>query len=139
VDEHTNSSRSPLFWFICGCVLSAVVFGVYTLTFYQHVHAAQNTNQQGMQQQMQSMQQQMQNVSAQLTEANQERDACRAKFSRETILYDPSEVLRIPERTWIIPADITPHYVGSGRKAQYAQFSHFDPKTQDETVRQAAQ
>ncbi|MGB6876881.1 MAG: hypothetical protein WBD87_12710 [Candidatus Acidiferrales bacterium] len=120
---------SRVFWFICGCVLSAVVFGVYSFTFYQHVHAAQNTNQQG-------IQQQMQNISAQLTEADQERDACRAKFSRETVLYDPSEVFGIREKTWIIPADITPQYVGARRGAQV---SHYDPKTQDETVKQPAQ
>lgn len=127
--EYSSSSKSPVFWFICGCVLSAVVFGVCTLTFYQHMHTAQATNQQG-------MQQEMQNVSAQLTEATQGRDACQAKFSRETVLYDPSEVFRIPQRTWVIPADITPQYVGSRNNAQ---FSHFDPKTQDETVRQPAQ
>jgi hypothetical protein len=139
MNENRGSSRSNVLWFLGGLIISALIFGVYTFTLNRRVHAAQNTNQQDVQQQLQSMQEQMQNVSAQLTQADQDRDACRAKFTRETVLYDPSEVLRIPERTWIIPADITPRYVGSSRKAQYAQFSHYDPKTQDETVKQPAQ
>jgi hypothetical protein len=136
MNEDRGSSRSNILWFLSGLIISALIFGVYTCTLNQRVHAAQISNQQGVQQQLQSMQQQMQGVSAQLTQANQDRDACRAKFSRETVLYDPSEVFGIREKTWIIPADITPQYVGARRGAQV---SHYDPKTQDETVRQPAQ
>lgn len=105
--------------FLGGCALTALVF---YLTLVPRAKAAQQaTNSQ---------------AAAQLQAAVQQRDACTAKFSRETVLYDPSEVFRIPEKTWIIPADITPHYVGSRNNAQ---FSHYDPKTQDETVKQPAQ
>ena len=39
--------------------------------------------------------------------ATQERDECRAKFDRQTILYDNS-ILVDPSKIWIIPVDVEP-------------------------------
>jgi hypothetical protein len=121
---------SRVFWFVCGCIITAVVLGMYTVTLSRQLHAAQNTSQQNMQQQMRT-------VSAQLAEASQQRDACQDKFSRKTVLYEPSVILGVPEREWVIPADVQPEYVGTSRRG--GQFSHYDPKTQVETVRFQAQ
>jgi hypothetical protein len=50
-----------------------------------------------------------------------------AASDRQTWLYDGNI---IAGRKWVIPADVEPHYVGNGA----AEYSHYDPKTQIETV-----
>jgi len=61
--------------------------------------------------------------------ASQERDACKAKFDRQTILYDNTIVVD-PDKIWIVPADIEPIAVGDRRLT----YTHYDPKTKRETV-----
>jgi hypothetical protein len=58
-----------------------------------------------------------------------ERDACKAKFERATILYDVG-FFNAESRAWVIPVDVEPKSVGVKR----GTFSHYDPKTQTETV-----
>jgi hypothetical protein len=60
-----------------------------------------------------------------LTQANQEYEA---KLQRSTFLYGG---ILFQSRQWIIPADVEPIYVGHEAQADY---THFDPKTQTETV-----
>jgi hypothetical protein len=60
-----------------------------------------------------------------LTQAN--RDYA-AKFQRSTFLYGG---ILFQSRQWMIPADVDPVYVGHEAQADY---THFDPKTQTETV-----
>jgi hypothetical protein len=120
--------KRNLLWFVGGAVLTALAF--YLILMPQLKGLQKTDNDAFVAQQARNSQ-----AAAQLQAITQERDACTAKFSRETVLYDPSEVLRIPQRTWIIPADVTPQYVGSRSNAQ---FSHYNPKTQDETVKQPA-
>jgi len=68
-----------------------------------------------------------------LNEVTGERDSCTAKFQRSTILYDG--VLNV-DRGWLIPADVEPKLIGNRPNASY---THYDPKTQTETVRLNAQ
>jgi hypothetical protein len=64
-----------------------------------------------------------------LQSATRERDACQAKFERQTILYDNTIPID-PGRVWIIPADVEPIAVGSHR----VTYTHYDLKTKRETV-----
>jgi hypothetical protein len=63
------------------------------------------------------------------TSLTQDRDTCQAKFQRSTILYDGSV---FESRRWIIPADVEPVLFTPER---LASFSHYDPKTQTETMK----
>jgi hypothetical protein len=67
---------------------------------------------------------------AALQAATQERDACKSRFDRQTILYDNTIPID-PGRVWIIPADVVPIAVGDHR----VTFTHYDPKTKRETAR----
>ena len=57
-----------------------------------------------------------------------ERNLCLAKFERDTILYDGI----LGDRKWLIHADIEPLTFGDRAVAAY---SHYDRKTQTETVK----
>jgi hypothetical protein len=72
---------------------------------------------------------QLESTKAALQTATQERDQYKAKFDRQTILYDNS-ILIDPEKIWIIPADVEPIAVG-GHSVTY---THLDPNTRRETV-----
>jgi hypothetical protein len=72
----------------------------------------------------------------QLQQMTQQRDACQANFSRATILYvQRKNVFGTPFgdaiKSWAIPVDIEPTYAGP----EAGLFSHYDPKTQVETVK----
>lgn len=73
---------------------------------------------------------QLQSTKAALQAANQERDTCKAKFDRQTILYDNTIYVE-PDKIWIIPADVEPIAVGDHR----VTYTHYDPTTKRETVR----
>jgi len=73
---------------------------------------------------------QLESTKAALQTAGQERDACSAKFDRQTILYDNSIAVD-PEKIWIIPADVEPIVVGD----HAVTYTHYDLKTKRETVR----
>ena len=68
-------------------------------------------------------------VKASLQETAEERDACQAKFDRQTILYDDSVIID-PGKEWIIPADIEP-IILTNRSVSY---THYDPKNKRESV-----
>ena len=65
---------------------------------------------------------------AALQAASQERDACKSRFDRQTILYD-STIPIDPGRVWIIPADVVPIVVGD----HSVTFTHYDAKAKRET------
>jgi len=65
------------------------------------------------------------------TSLTQDRDTCQAKFQRSTILYDGTV---FENRRWILPVDVDPVLVTPDH---YASYSHYDPKTQVETVKLA--
>lgn len=64
-----------------------------------------------------------------LQTAIQERDDCKARFNRETILYDNTIPID-PGKVWIIPADVEPIAVGD----HHVTYTHYDLKTKRETV-----
>ena len=64
-----------------------------------------------------------------LQAATQERDACKARFDRQTVLYDNSIMVE-PDKIWIIPADVEPIVVGDHR----VSYTKYDPTTKRETV-----
>lgn len=103
--------------FLLGCVITGAVLGMYANDLKNQLRNAQN---------------QAQSQSKQIT---QDRDSCREKFSRTTFLYTRPMILGrpigTPVKVWVIPADLEPEYMGSGE----GLFSHYDPKTQVETVK----
>jgi hypothetical protein len=66
---------------------------------------------------------------AALQAATLERDQCKARFDRQTILYDNTIPID-PGKLWIIPADVEPIATGDHR----VTYTHYDPKTKQETV-----
>ena len=72
---------------------------------------------------------QLESTKTALRTATQERDECKAKFDRQTILYDNSIVVD-PDKIWIIPADVEPIAVGD----HSVNYTHYDPKTKRETA-----
>jgi hypothetical protein len=64
-----------------------------------------------------------------LQTALQERDNCKARFDRETVLYDNTIPID-PGKVWIIPADVEPVAVGN----HHVTYTHYDLKTKRETV-----
>lgn len=62
-------------------------------------------------------------------DAVKQRDTCNAKFTRATILYDVG-LFNSETRAWMIPADVEPVIAPN----KVGTYSHYDPKTQTETV-----
>lgn len=104
--------------FLLGCVITGAVLGMYANDLKIQLRNAQNQAQ------------------SQLKQVSQDRDTCRERFSRTTFLYSyPTNIFGRPTGTpvkvWVIPADLEPEYVGPSE----GLFSHYDPKTQVETVK----
>jgi hypothetical protein len=120
-------------WFVAGC-LAATVF-LYLAVIPGVKSAARQAGEQEGEQKFEAdlaknpAEIQLQSVKASLEGVTQERDACNAKFDRQTILYDNS-VLIDPGKEWIIPADVEPIIV-TNRQVSY---THYDPKTKQESV-----
>jgi len=72
---------------------------------------------------------QIANLQQQNTDVVNQRDTCKAKFERITVLYDLG-LFNVETKAWAIPADVEPVLV-TGKNGSY---SHYDPKTQTETV-----
>jgi hypothetical protein len=82
-----------------------------------------------LQAQLQESQSQLQGKQSMLQVITQQRDECQGKFGRGTFLYEAA-ILGGPTRLWFIPADVQPVYFGT----RSGTFSHYDLKTQVETV-----
>jgi hypothetical protein len=115
-----------------GWLLLGVVLGVFLGSFIfrqstQQKEATADVLQQRMRGRIDELQNKLTNLEMHDATATKERDTCQAKFQRSTILYDG--VLTV-DRGWVIPADVEPM---SNRPN--ASYTHFDPKTQTETVK----
>jgi len=122
-----------LLWFAAGCVVTILIS--YTLLIPSARRAAAESAEKTAQQKFTAelaknpVEAQLDSAKASLQTATQERDACNARFDRQTILYDNSIVVD-PSRVWIIPADVEPIAVGD----HPVTYTHYDPKTKRETV-----
>jgi len=122
-----------MLWFGTGCFVATLIF--YSLVTPIVKRNAAESGEKAAQQKFAAelsknpVEAQLENAKAALQNATQERDECKAKFDRETILYDNSIIVD-PSKIWIIPADVEPIAVGD----HPVTFTHYDPKTKRETV-----
>jgi hypothetical protein len=120
--------------FVAGCLFAILI--VYMLVMPSVKRAAAASAEDAAQKKFSAeleknpVEAQLQTAKSALQTASQERDACNAKFDRQTILYD-STFVGDPTQVWIIPADVEPIVVGD----HPVMYSHYDPKTKRETVR----
>jgi len=78
---------------------------------------------------MNPLEAQLNSTKGALQTATQERDTCKAKFDRQTILYDNSIIVD-PDKVWVIPADVEPIAIGDHR----VSYTYYDPNTKRETA-----
>lgn len=71
---------------------------------------------------------QITNLKSQIQTLQETNTKLEAKFQRSTILYDG---LVFKTRRWLIPADVEPIALDGGSDDE---FTHYDPKSQTETV-----
>jgi hypothetical protein len=122
-----------LFWFGAGCLVTTLIFFMFLMPNAQRAAAASAES--GAQRKFAAelaknpVEAQLEGTKAALQTATQERDQCKAKFDRQTILYDNSIVVA-PDKIWIIPADVEPIAVGD----HSVTYTHYDLKTKRETV-----
>jgi len=121
-------------WFAAGCLVTAVIFGLFVIPAVKRAAAesARKAAQQKFSAELAKnpVEAQLESTKAALQTATQERDQCKAKFDRQTILYD-NTIITDPARIWIIPADVEPIAVGD----HAVTYTHYDPNTKRETVR----
>jgi len=130
----TTPWQKYVLWFAAGCFVTILTF--YAFLIPSEKRAAAESARKAAQQKFSAelardpLGAQLQRATVALQTTTQERDACKAKFDRQTILYDNSIVVD-PSRIWIIPADVEPIAVGD----HAVFYTHYDPKTKHETVR----
>jgi len=119
--------------FAAGCLVTILIF--YMLVIPSAKRAAAESAGKAAQQKFSleltenPLEAQLESTKAALQTATQERDLYKAKFDRQTILYDNSIMVE-PDRIWIIPADVEPIAVGD----HAVTYTHYDPGTKRETV-----
>ena len=120
-------------WFAAGCLVTTVIFGLLVIPAVRRAAAesARKTAQQKFSAELAKnpLEAQLESAKATLQTATRERDACNARFDRQTILYDNSIVVD-PSRVWIIPADVEPIAVGDHQ----VTYTHYDLKDKRETA-----
>ena len=120
-------------WFAAGCFVTILIFDMLFIPSAKRAaaEAAEKAAQQKFSAELAKnpVEVQLESTKAALQTATQERDQCKAKFDRQTILYDNSIVID-PAKIWIIPADVEPIAVGD----HSVTYTHYDPKTKRETV-----
>jgi hypothetical protein len=120
-------------WFAAGCLVTTLMFGLFVIPSVKRAAAgsARKAAQQKFSAELAKnpLEAQLNNTKAALQTATQERDECKAKFDRQTILYDNS-IITEPDKIWIIPADVEPIAVGD----HAVTYTYYDPKTKRETV-----
>ncbi|MGO9087253.1 MAG: hypothetical protein ACLP6G_20355 [Terriglobales bacterium] len=122
-----------LLWFAAGCLVTTLIF--YLLLIPGAKRAAAESAEKAAQRKFTAelaknpVAAQLESTKAAWQTATQERDECKAKFDRQTILYDNSIPVD-PGRLWVIPADVEPIAVGD----HSVTYTHYDPKTKRETV-----
>jgi len=129
----TSPWQKYALWFAAGCLVTTLIFGLFVIPAVKHAAAA--SAQKAARQKFSAelarnpVEAQLESTKSALQTATQERDGCKAKFDRQTILYDNS-IITDPGRIWIIPADVEPIAVGD----HAVTYTHYDPKTKRETV-----
>ena len=129
--------RSPwlkyLLAFVAGSLVTILIFNVFLIPSLKRAAArsAEKAAQQKFSAELAKNPVQVQLTSAQagLRTATQERDECKVRFDRQTILYDNTIPID-PGKLWIIPADIEPIAVGD----HHVTYTHYDLKTNRETA-----
>jgi len=120
-------------WFAAGCIVTILIFYMLLIPSAKRAAAesAETTAQQNFSAELAKnpVDAQLESTKAALQTAIQERDQCKAKFDRQTILYDNS-ILVDPAKIWIIPADVEPIALGD----HSVTYTHYDPNTKRETV-----
>jgi hypothetical protein len=131
--------KQGILGFVLGCVLTGAGLGIYASGLKAELSVAQTEarNQKMYAKTEQKNQEHLEE--GKLQQVSEQRDTCQAKFSRATILYVQQKNIfgtpfGDPARSWAIPVDVEPTYIGP----QVGLFSHYDPKTQMETVKFAA-
>ena len=123
-----------MLWFVAGCFVTALIVYAFVIPGVKRDAAAsaEKAAKQKFTLELASnpLEVQLVGVKSALQSATEERDTCKAKFDRQTVLYDNSIMVE-PDKTWIIPADVEPIAVGDHR----VTYTHYDPKTRRETVR----
>jgi hypothetical protein len=125
--------RAYALCFGAGCLVTILIF--YVIVIPGAKRAAAESAEKAAQQKFSAelaknpVEAQLGSTKAALQTASQERDLCKAKFDRQTILYDNSIIVD-PEKIWIIPADVEPVVVGD----HVVSYTHYDPKSNRETV-----
>jgi len=120
-------------WFAAGCFATILIS--YMLLIPDAKRTAAESAEKAAQQRFSAelaknpVEVQLESTKAALQTATQERDECKAKFDRQTVLYDNS-ILIDPAKIWIIPADVEPIAVGD----HSVTYTHYDSKTKRETV-----
>ena len=120
-------------WFAAGCFVTILIF--YMLLIPAAKRAAAESAEKAAQQKFSAelaknpVEAQLESTKVALQIETREADKCKAKFDRQTILYDNS-ILIDPAKIWIIPADVEPIAVGD----YSVTYTHYDPKTKRETV-----
>lgn len=128
--------KQGILGFVLGCVLTGAGLGIYASGLKAELSTAQ-TETQNQKMYANSQQKNEQRLDqGKLQQVSEQRDACQAKFSRATILYvQQKNVFGTPfgdaAKSWAIPVDVEPTYIGPA----VGFFSHYDSKTQMETVK----
>jgi hypothetical protein len=129
-----SSWQKYALWFAAGCVVTILIFYIFVIPSAKQgaAESAEKAAKQrfSLELAMNPVETQLVSTKAALQTASQERDECKAKFDRQTILYDNTIVVD-PEKMWIIPADVEPIAVADRRLT----YTHYDPKTKRETAR----
>lgn len=129
-----SSWQKYALWFVAGCLVTILIFYLLVLPGVRRTAAesAAKAAQQKFSAELAKnpVEAQLESTKVSLQTAAQERDTCKAKFDRQTVLYDNSIMVE-PDKIWIIPADVEPIAVGDHR----VSYTHYDPKTKRETVR----
>jgi len=119
--------------FAAGCLLTILIFSLLVIPSVKR--AAVRSGEKAAQQRFTAelaknpLEAQLESTKAALQTATQEGDACKARFDRQTILYDNS-IITDPGKIWIIPADVEPIALGD----HSVTYTYYDPKTKRETV-----
>lgn len=120
-------------WFAAGCLVTILISYMFLIPAAKRAAAesAEKAARQKFSAELAKnpVEAQLESTKAALQAANQERDTCKAKFDRQTILYD-NTIYVDPDKIWIIPADVEPIAVGDHR----VTYTHYDLKTKRETV-----
>ena len=134
--DQPSSLQKSILWFLLGTVVTGVGLGICVFSLKgqlrdaeDSLHREQEAEKLSSQQLDAGIQDKLQRIQSELQDSNQQRDACQSKFARGTFLYE-QPILGGPSRQWMLPADVEPIYLGSKRGI----YTHYDPKTQVETV-----